>query len=72
MMDTPPATQTQCCIAGGGQAVQNEVLSPVLARSDAPQRPPAAVRLLQRLPVLRRLPARVIGIGVRPERVRMA
>jgi 2-polyprenyl-6-methoxyphenol hydroxylase-like FAD-dependent oxidoreductase len=53
-------------------AVQNEVLSPVLARSDAPQRPPAAVRLLQRLPLLRRLPARVIGIGVRPERVRMA
>jgi 2-polyprenyl-6-methoxyphenol hydroxylase-like FAD-dependent oxidoreductase len=53
-------------------AVQNEVLSPVLARSDAPERPPAVVRLLQRLPLLRRLPARVIGIGVRPERVRTA
>jgi 2-polyprenyl-6-methoxyphenol hydroxylase-like FAD-dependent oxidoreductase len=53
-------------------AVQNEVLSPVLARSDAPARAPTVVRLLQRLPMLRRLPARVIGIGVRPERVRTA
>ena len=52
-------------------AVQDEVLSPVLARSDAPARPPMAIRLLQRLPLLRRLPARVIGIGVRPERVRL-
>jgi 2-polyprenyl-6-methoxyphenol hydroxylase-like FAD-dependent oxidoreductase len=51
-------------------AVQNEVLSPLLARSAAPARPPVAVKLLQRLPMLRRLPARMVGIGVRPERVR--
>jgi 2-polyprenyl-6-methoxyphenol hydroxylase-like FAD-dependent oxidoreductase len=51
-------------------AVQDEVLSPVLARHDAPAQPPAAVRLLQRFPRLRRLPARLVGIGVRPERVR--
>lgn len=51
-------------------AVQDEVLSPVLARSDAPARPPLAITLLQRLPLLRRLPARMVGIGVRPERVR--
>ena len=49
-------------------AVQEEVLSPVLARSEAPAQPPMAVRLLQRLPLLRRLPARMVGIGVRPER----
>lgn len=49
-------------------AVQDEVLSPVLARSDAPARPPFAVKLLQRLPLLRRLPARLVGIGIRPER----
>lgn len=53
-------------------AVQNEVLSPVLARSNAPARLPLAVKLLQRLPLLRRLPARMVGIGVRPERVRIA
>lgn len=51
-------------------AVQNEVLSPVLARTDAPAGVPFPVKLLQRLPMLRRLPARAIGIGVRPERVR--
>lgn len=50
-------------------AIQDEVLSPVLARSEAPQRPPLVVKLLQRLPLLRRLPARLVGIGVRPERV---
>jgi hypothetical protein len=27
--------------------------------------------LLQRLPLLRRLPARMVGMGVRPERVRV-
>ena len=53
-------------------AIQNGLLSPLLARGDAPARPPFAVRLLQRLPVLRRLPARLVGIGVRPERVRCA
>jgi hypothetical protein len=52
-------------------AIQNEVLSPVLARTDAPARVPVPVKLLQRLPLLRRIPARLIGIGVRPERVRL-
>ena len=51
-------------------AVQDEVLSPILARSEAPVTLPLPVRLLQRLPLLRRLPARLVGIGVRPERVR--
>jgi 2-polyprenyl-6-methoxyphenol hydroxylase-like FAD-dependent oxidoreductase len=50
-------------------AVQNEVLSPVLARSQKPAGVPLPVTLLQRLPLLRRLTARMIGIGVRPERV---
>lgn len=51
-------------------AIQDEVLSPVLARSSAPGAVPLPVKLLQRLPMLRRLPARLVGIGVRPERVR--
>ena len=50
-------------------AVQNEILSPVLARSDKPAAVPLPVTMLQRLPLLRRLTARMIGIGVRPERV---
>ncbi len=32
--------------------------------------PPLALRLLLRYPVLRRLPARFIGLGVHPEHVR--
>ncbi len=50
-------------------AVQNRVLAPVLAGTAAPTSVPLPVRLQQRLPLLRRLPARLIGIGVRPERV---
>jgi 2-polyprenyl-6-methoxyphenol hydroxylase-like FAD-dependent oxidoreductase len=50
-------------------AIQNEVLAPVLAGTAAPASLPLPVRLLQRLPMLRRLPARLVGIGVRPERV---
>ena len=49
--------------------VQNNVLSAVLARTARPK-PPFAAKLLYWLPVLRRLPARVIGMGVRPEHVR--
>jgi hypothetical protein len=52
-------------------AVQDALLSPLLERRDAPAQSPFAVTLLERLPLLRRLPARLIGIGVRPERVRM-
>lgn len=51
-------------------AVQDGVLSPLLARTDAPAKPPFAIKLFQRLPLLRRLPARMVGMGVRPERVR--
>ena len=50
-------------------AVQNEVLAPVLAGSSAPADLPLPVKLLQRFALLRRLPARLVGIGVRPERV---
>jgi 2-polyprenyl-6-methoxyphenol hydroxylase-like FAD-dependent oxidoreductase len=47
-------------------AVQNEVLAPVLAGAQAPAHLPFPLKLLQRLPRLRRIPARLIGIGVRP------
>jgi 2-polyprenyl-6-methoxyphenol hydroxylase-like FAD-dependent oxidoreductase len=50
-------------------AIQDEVLSPALARSAAPAGLPLPFRFLQRVPALRRLPARIVGMGVRPERV---
>ncbi|HEU4683957.1 MAG TPA: FAD-dependent oxidoreductase [Nitrospira sp.] len=48
--------------------LQHRIIQPVLGRT-APFIPPLFVRLLARLPFLARIPARLIGIGVRPEHV---
>jgi 2-polyprenyl-6-methoxyphenol hydroxylase-like FAD-dependent oxidoreductase len=50
-------------------AIQNRIIGPALTRG-GPARPPLLFRLLNRFPPLRRLAGRVIGLGVRPERVR--
>ena len=50
-------------------AVQNNILSRALKEADEPLRPPLPVRLLARFAFLRRIPARLVGIGVRPEHV---
>jgi 2-polyprenyl-6-methoxyphenol hydroxylase-like FAD-dependent oxidoreductase len=49
--------------------VQDRVISRVLASSRS-LGIPWPVRLLRRFPILRRIPARVIGMGFRPEHVR--
>jgi 2-polyprenyl-6-methoxyphenol hydroxylase-like FAD-dependent oxidoreductase len=49
-------------------AIQNRLIDPVLSSSD-PLRAPWFVRLMQRLPVLQAIPARLVGIGFRPEHV---
>jgi 2-polyprenyl-6-methoxyphenol hydroxylase-like FAD-dependent oxidoreductase len=49
--------------------VQNRVIGRALA-SRTPLRAPWVVRLLNGWPLLRRIPARLIGLGVRPEHVR--
>lgn len=46
------------------------VLARVLAGDDLPQRPPLPLRLLDRYPLLRRIPGWLIGRGVRQEHVR--
>jgi 2-polyprenyl-6-methoxyphenol hydroxylase-like FAD-dependent oxidoreductase len=51
--------------------IQRRVISPVLD-STGPLRPPFAVRLLAAIPPLRRIPARLIGMGIRPEHVRVS
>jgi 2-polyprenyl-6-methoxyphenol hydroxylase-like FAD-dependent oxidoreductase len=49
--------------------VQNRVIGPMLAQTgDMPV--PTVLRLMARFPVLRRIPARLVGVGVRPEHVR--
>jgi 2-polyprenyl-6-methoxyphenol hydroxylase-like FAD-dependent oxidoreductase len=51
--------------------VQQRVIANVLAKQDT-LKPPFAVKLLQAFPVLRRIPARLLGLGVRPEHIRYA
>jgi hypothetical protein len=48
--------------------IQNRVVRSVLGAS-GPVKPPLVVRLLRGFPPLRRLPGRLIGMGVRPEHV---
>jgi 2-polyprenyl-6-methoxyphenol hydroxylase-like FAD-dependent oxidoreductase len=56
-------------IQAGQKAAQDNVIGTVL--SGAPiTRAPAVVRLLDRFPSLQRIPGRVLGLGVRRERVR--
>ncbi len=48
--------------------LQDRVIANVLAMTRRPE-PPFLARMLDRYPVLRRLPARLIGMGFRPEHV---
>jgi 2-polyprenyl-6-methoxyphenol hydroxylase-like FAD-dependent oxidoreductase len=48
--------------------IQENVLSRVLASREA-LTPPWPVRLVSRCPLLQRIPARLVGLGVRPEHV---
>jgi 2-polyprenyl-6-methoxyphenol hydroxylase-like FAD-dependent oxidoreductase len=49
--------------------IQRRLVAPVLAGA-RPVKPPLGVRLLARFPLLRRIPARLVGLGIRPEHVR--
>jgi 2-polyprenyl-6-methoxyphenol hydroxylase-like FAD-dependent oxidoreductase len=48
--------------------MQDRLIRPILA-ADGPVRMPGFLRLLARFPLLRRIPAWFIGVGVRPEHV---
>lgn len=49
--------------------IQNRVLSRALASTERPQ-VPLLLKLLQWFPVLQRIPARLVGMGFRPEHIR--
>jgi len=51
-------------------AAQSRIIDPLLD-SDKPVAAPSALRLFNRFAFLRRIPARIVGIGVRPEHVRI-
>jgi 2-polyprenyl-6-methoxyphenol hydroxylase-like FAD-dependent oxidoreductase len=49
--------------------IQERVITGVLGNR-AEVKPPLAVKLLRAFPILRRIPARLLGIGIRPEHIR--
>jgi 2-polyprenyl-6-methoxyphenol hydroxylase-like FAD-dependent oxidoreductase len=57
-------------IQGFQDAAQRRVISRLLSRPSGPLKPAFALRLLDRFPPLRRLPAAFIGFGIRAEHVR--
>jgi 2-polyprenyl-6-methoxyphenol hydroxylase-like FAD-dependent oxidoreductase len=50
--------------------LQNRIIAPSLMNAGGAVKVPFIVHLMQWLPILRRLPARLMGMGVRPEHVR--
>jgi hypothetical protein len=48
--------------------IQNRILRPILSGQGEPKAP-LFVQLLDRIPLLRRLPAYAVGIGARPEHI---
>ncbi|HTW52703.1 MAG TPA: FAD-dependent oxidoreductase [Stellaceae bacterium] len=58
-------------IQGVQVAVQRNIIDKVLS-SDRPISPPWMVKMFNWVPFLQRIPARLVGIGVRPEHVRTA
>ncbi|AKQ63724.1 Salicylate hydroxylase [Myxococcus hansupus] len=50
--------------------IQNRVLTPALRRPAPSRRLPLPLWLVQHAPVLRRIPARLVGMGLRPEHIR--
>jgi 2-polyprenyl-6-methoxyphenol hydroxylase-like FAD-dependent oxidoreductase len=57
-------------IQAGQKAAQNRVIGRLLGPGEPISRAPLIVRLLDRFPLLRRIPGRIIGLGIRRERVR--
>ena len=55
---------------GAQVLIQKRIISPLLGRSETVT-PPLPLRLLNAVPWLRRIPARLLGLGVRPEHVRI-
>ena len=57
-------------IQGAQKIAQENVIGRLLQTDEPIRKAPLIVRLLDRYPLLRRIPGRFIGLGVRRERVR--
>ena len=54
---------------GAQKFAQDRVVEPVLERTTPFDKPPLAVRILNAVPLLRRIPGRIIGLGFAPVRI---
>jgi 2-polyprenyl-6-methoxyphenol hydroxylase-like FAD-dependent oxidoreductase len=57
-------------IQAGQKAAQDNIIGRLLQGSKPISRAPFIIRLFDRFPLLRRIPGRIVGLGVRRERVR--
>ena len=57
-------------IQAGQKAAQDRIIGRLLQPGEPIRKAPLVVRLLDRYPILRRIPGRVIGLGIRREHVR--
>lgn len=57
-------------IQAGQKLAQNRIIGRLLGPGELITKAPRIIRLLDRFPLLRRIPGRIIGFGVRRERVR--
>ena len=57
-------------IQGVQKAIHDRILTPLVTRKAVLDKVPFVLRLFGRFPVLRRIPARLVGLGVRREHIR--
>jgi hypothetical protein len=57
-------------IQRGQKTVHDRVLTPLVVRKAVLDKVPLVLRLFELIPFLRRIPARLIGLGVRREHIR--
>ena len=57
-------------IQGAQKLAQDRIIGRLLQPGDPIRNAPFLIRMLNRFPILRRIPGRFIGLGVRRERVR--
>ena len=57
-------------IQAGQKAAQDRIIGRLLQPGEPIRKAPLAVRLFDRFPLLRRIPGRIVGLGLRRERVR--
>ena len=56
-------------VQAGQKAVHDRILAPLVARKAVLDKVPFVLRMFARFPILRRIPARIVGLGIRREHI---